>query len=126
MRKMLIGTLVAGSLAITNPAHAQWGGWGYGGYGGWGYGGAMIGAAAGGALIGGLLGSAIANANRPVYAPAPVYVQPAPVVVEQSAPVVVQQPAPVIVEQRPVVIKRRCQTFQEWDALQGYVYRKVC
>ena len=120
MRKTIIGTLVAISLAAATPANAQyWGGgfgpgWGYGGwgYGGYGYGMGMMGAAAGGALLGGIIGGAIANANRPV-----VYAPP---------PVVVQQPAPVIVEEQPLVVRRRCQTFQEWDAFQGYVYRKVC
>ena len=123
MRKTLIGTLIACSLALATPAHAQWWGggfgpgWGYGGwggygYGGWGYGAGMMGAAAGGALLGGIIGGAIANANRPV-----VYAAPPPVVV---------QPAPVVVEQRPVVVRRQCQIVQEWDAFQGYVYRKVC
>lgn len=126
MRKTIIGTLVAASLLVSAPAHAQWWGggfgpgWGYGGwggygYGGWGYGGAMVGAAAGGALLGGIIGGAIANANRPV-----VYAAPPPVVVQQPAPVVVEEPAPV------VVVKRKCQIMQEWDAFQGYVYRKVC
>lgn len=39
----------------------------------------------------------------PVVAPAPVVVQPAPVVVQQPAPVVVQ-PAPVVVQQQPQTV----------------------
>jgi hypothetical protein len=67
---------------------------------------------AGNAVVGGLVGGVVGGLIGSAVAPPPVYVAPAPVVVERyaPAPVVVQPyaPAPVVVEQypAPVVVRR--------------------
>ena len=51
------------------------------------------------------IGTTFSN-HRPVYAPAPVYVAPAPVYYYAPAPRVVYRPVPVYVEPAPVYVVR--------------------
>ncbi|WP_248806231.1 hypothetical protein [Pseudomonas sp. MWU13-2100] len=81
--------LLVGALAVAGQASAHGGNW---------VGPALLGGVIGGAIVGSVM-----SESRPAYVQQPVYVQPAPVYVQQPPPVYVQQP--VYVQPAPVYVQ---------------------